>query len=158
MTCHLCLHAPWLWGTVCDKQDICTLQCFPRNGSVCVCAGTCVCVWLVDCQMRFQYLVQCRTIWANHIIKVYVSEPGAFPRQCMCWLSVHFIVFTFHYVRPGRRPLLCHGERIGIYGLITPGFEYVTLLFLWCVHFRGILPLFCSPIEASLWPFWEVIL
>lgn len=69
MTCHLCLHAPWLWGTVCDKQDICTLQCFPRNGSVCVCAGTCVCVWLVDCQMRFQYLVQCRTIWANHIIK-----------------------------------------------------------------------------------------
>lgn len=41
-----------------------------------------------------------------------------------------------------RTSLLYHGENIRIYGFITPGFECVTLLFLWCVHFRGILPLF----------------
>lgn len=29
-----------------------------------------------------------------------------------------------------RTSLLCHGESIGIYGFITPGFECVTLLFL----------------------------
>lgn len=66
---------------------------------MCVCACVCVCVWLVDCQMRFHYLVQCKMICATHIIKVYVSEPEAFPLHKMCWLSLYFIVFTFHHVR-----------------------------------------------------------
>lgn len=48
-----------------------------------------------------------------------------------------------------RTSLLCHGESIGTYGFITPGFECVTLLPLMCAFQRDSACIF-SPIEASL--------
>lgn len=149
MTCPLCLPALWLCGTICDKHYIFTLQCICLSGSACMCV--CVCVWLVDCQMRFQELPQCKTIQADCIRKVHVLEAEALPMQCMCWLSLHFIVFTFHSVRLGRGPLFYAMEN---------AWEYIDVpsrLQTWHCMLRESAFVF-SPIEKSLWAFWEILL